>query len=160
MKSEFLESSLVLRSALLALQKELLAYLKETFEKESARPIAPAEWLQVIMASERFAWLKELSSLIIDIDMLSELPDVTAEQLSTARLEVERLFFDQDATSEFSKHYRQLILAGAPLLLTHGELRHTVHALPPVSANISPEKALLERKSWQEEHRLSRKRRP
>lgn len=160
MLSEPLEHSLQLRSSLLALQKELLSHLKEGFEKESLREIAPTEWLQVIMASERFAWLKELSSLIIDIDLLTELPQVTAEQVSTARFETERLFFQQDSISEFSKHYRQIILSGAPLLLAHGHLRHTVHALPPFTAPMTQEQALEERKTWQEEHRLGRKRRP
>jgi hypothetical protein len=160
MPSESLESALLLRSSLLALQKELLIYLREGFEKESARQIQPTEWLQVIMASERFHWLKELSSLIIDIDLLTELPEVTPHQLSTARAEVERLLLQQDSTSEFSKHYRQLILSGAPLLVTHGHLRHTVHSLPALTSTINSEQAATERTHWQEEHRLSRKRRP
>jgi hypothetical protein len=160
MHPEPLELSLQLRSSLLALQKELLSYLKEGFEKESARQIPPTEWLQVIMGSERFSWLKELSSLITDIDLLTELPLVTAEQAATARSEVERLFFRQESASEFSKHYRQILLLGAPLLLAHGLLRQSVQAMPNSGPVQSLEQALAERKAWQEEHRLGRKRRP
>lgn len=159
MSSEPLELSLQLRSSLLALQKELLSYLKEGFEKENARLVPPTEWLQVIMGSERYSWIKELTHLITDIDLLTELPNVTASQAATARAEVDRLFFNPEATSEFSKHYRQLLLHGAPLLLAHGHLRQAVQAMGAPTGTISQEQAHHERMAWQEEHRLTRKRR-
>jgi hypothetical protein len=90
---ENLDATLKVRTALLNLQKELLNYLKDGFEKENARAVAPTEWLQVIMVAQRYAWLRELTSLVIDIDVLTELQELSIENIGIARAEVERLFF-------------------------------------------------------------------
>lgn len=154
------EPTLKLRTALLNLQKELLGHLKEIFEKESGRNIAPGEWLQVIMASQRYAWLRELTSLVADIDLLTELQEITLEQASTARSEVERMFFHPESNSEFNKHYLHLMKTEAPFMMTHGHLRETVGKLPKPAREISAEEALEARKGWhQEHHQQSRKRR-
>lgn len=154
------ESTLKLRTALINLQKELLGHLKELFEKESGRNVGPGEWLQVIMTSQRYVWLRELTSLVADIDLLTELQEITPEQASTARSEVERMFFHPESNSEFNKHYHQLMKMGAHFMMTHGHLRETMSKLPKPDRELSAEEALEARKVWhQEHHQQSRKRR-
>jgi len=114
------DSTLKLRKTLMNLQKELLAHLKEIFEKESGRDLGPGEWLQVIMVAQRFTWLHELTSLVADIDLLTEFQEITSEQVGLARSEVERLFFHPASTSEFNKNYQQLMKSGAPFVISHG----------------------------------------
>ncbi|WP_413288479.1 hypothetical protein [Bdellovibrio sp. HCB337] len=156
---EHLDSALKVRTALLNLQKELLNHLKTTFEKENARVVPPMEWLQVIMVAQRFSWLRELTSLVADIDLLTELQEISQERASLARTEVERLFFE-DSASEFSKHYMQLMKAGAPFMVTHGQLKESTNLLPQSQKTWTADEALAERKKWHEEHHLqSRKRR-
>lgn len=155
-----LDSTLKARMALLNLQKELLDHLKEGFEKENARSVPPSEWLQVIMLAQRYAWMRELTSLLVDIDLLTELQGVTEEQAGLARLEIERLFFGAESASEFSKHYQQLMKADAPFMMSHGVLREATNKLPSPTKTWPAEDALAERKNWHEEHRKqSRQRR-
>jgi len=154
------DSTLKLRKSLLHLQKELLSHLKDIFEKESGRSVGPGEWLQVIMASHRYSWLRELTSLVADIDLLTELQEISTNQAEVARSEVERLFFHPESTSEFNKHYQHLMKTGAPFLISHGHLRETLNELPKPAKEFSAEDALELRKVWhQEHHDQSRKRR-
>src|SRR5437868_12724372 len=95
---DHLDSTLKLRTALFSLQKELLSHLKDGFEKENGRSVSPGEWLQVIMVAQRYTWLRELTSLMADIDILTELQAYTPEQAALARAEVERLFFAVDSS--------------------------------------------------------------
>lgn len=143
---------LILRLALLDLQKELLAYLKEQFDRENGRPSQPAEWLQVIMVSVRFHWMRELTSLIIDTDILSELDEVSDENAGILSREVERILLGaNEDRSEFNKNYKSLLKAGAPLLENLSRLRAAQQVLPQVQ--ITDEDALRTRSAWHEEHR-------
>lgn len=157
---EHMETTLQLRTALMKLQKELLSHLKEGFERESGREVAPGEWLQVIMVAQRFAWLRELTSLVADIDLLTELQNITEEHASLARSEVERLFFEIDSASEFNKLYQQLMKSGAPFVISHGLLRESTSKLPKAGKSRPAHEAIEARKVWhQEHHAQSRKRR-
>jgi hypothetical protein len=154
------DSTLQLRKALINLQKELLGHLKEIFEKENGRSVGPGEWLQVIMVAQRYAWLRELTSLVADIDLLTELQHISPEQAGVARSEVERLFFHPESTSEFNKHYQQLMKSGAPFVMSHGHVRESTNKLPKPPKAYTAEEALEARKVWhQEHHNQSRKRR-
>lgn len=156
---EHLDSALQVRLALLNLQKELLDHLKTTFEKENARAVPPTEWLQMIMVAQRYAWLRELTSLVADIDLLTELQDITKEHAGLARAEVERLFFAETA-SEFNKQYMQMMKAGAPFMMTHAHLKNSTSRLPQAHKAWTADEAMAERKKWHEEHhQQSRKRR-
>jgi hypothetical protein len=157
---EIMETTLKVRGSLITLQRELLEYLKVIFEKENGRAVPPAEWLQVIMVSHRYQWLRELTTLITDIDLLTELQEITPHQATITRSEVDRLFFANESTSEFSKHYRLLMATDAPFILTQGHLREATHKLPAATYAVTHEAAMEARKSWQEEHKnQSRKRR-
>lgn len=150
---------LVIRLALMALQKELLAYLKEHFDRESGRITQPAEWLQIIMISERFHWMKELTAIIVDVDILSEFDEISDENAAIVKAEIERILMSNDEnSSEFNKNYKKLLMGGAPILEHHSKLRAAASPLP--SKSINAEEALNSRSLWHEEHRLqSRKRR-
>lgn len=154
------DSTLKLRTALFNLQKELLSHLKDGFEKESGRNVSPGEWLQVIMMAQRYTWLRELTSLMADIDILTELQTFTSEQASLARFEVERLFFTVGSSSDFNKNYQQLMMSGAPFMVSHGHLRDSTRKLPQLNKHVSTEEAHEARKGWHKEHHeQSRKRR-
>lgn len=143
--------TLTVRKALLDLQKELLNHLKEQFEKENSREVPPAEWLQVLMMSQRYAWMRELTTLIADIDMLTELEFLTPEQAATARHEIERMLFATEDKGEFQKHYRNLLKSGSHVMLHHGHLRKSLSALP--HKPMKDDEATEQRKAWHEEHR-------
>lgn len=145
--------ALQVRQALWALQKEVLNSLKEEFDREVGYQAAPTEWFQVLMTAERYMWLRELTSLMADIDILTELEFITDQHAGTARAEIEGLLFDQDTPepSNFSKQYRDLLMSGTALLPLHSQLRATLQHLP--KSELSKEQTSAERKSWHEEHR-------
>jgi hypothetical protein len=158
--SQTMEATMKVRHLLLALQKEILDNLKETFEKENTRNVGPGEWLQVLMVSQRYHWLRELTLLITDIDILTELQEMPEDQVTVVRSEIERLFFSPQTTSEFSKSYRQLMTAEAPFILTQGLLKEATQKLPVAKKAHSAEDADRARKEWQEQHKnQTRKRR-
>lgn len=147
------------RQALWNLQKELLNNLKHEFDRENGYEAAPVEWFQALMTAERYTWLREMTSLMADIDILTELDFITEQHVAVARHEIERLFFNQDAsTSAFSESYSNTLMSGIGLLPLHNQLRSTLQSLP--SKKMPIDQALAERKNWQEEHRhQSRKKR-
>lgn len=159
-EKDHLDSTLKLRSDLFNLQKELLSHLKENFEKECGRNVSPGEWLQVIMVAQRYHWLRELTSLMADIDILTEIQAFTEEHAGLARAEVERLFFKMDSTSDFNKNYQLLMISGAPLMERHGHLRSSTNRLPLFSKQLTREEIQEIRKDWHKKHHeQSRKKR-
>ncbi|WP_415062583.1 hypothetical protein [Bdellovibrio sp.] len=151
-------NALQVRQALWALQKEVLNSLKEEFDRENGYAAAPTEWFQVLMTAERYVWLRELTSLMADIDILTELDFITDQHAGIARFEIERLLFDQDSSESFNNNYRDLLMSGTSLLPLHSQLRASLQNLP--KAETSKDQSHAERKSWHEEHRhQSRKKR-
>ncbi len=158
MSKDHKSNSLVVRKALLDLQKEMLNHLKDHFQKESGREVPPTEWLQVLMMSQRYLWMRELTSLIADIDLLTEIEEMTEEQASVARHEIERMLLKTDDSGEFQKQYKLLLMSTPELMLQHGHLKKATHALPP--SKKSDEEAKENRKTWHEvHHQQARKKR-
>ncbi|MGZ3770018.1 MAG: hypothetical protein ACXVCP_10155 [Bdellovibrio sp.] len=160
-KSAQHSQALIVRQALWGLQKEVLNYLKEEFDRENGYVTAPTEWFQALMTAERYVWLRELTSLMADIDIMTELEYLTDQHLGVARTEIEKLLFDHAAEQEqvendFKQRYRTLLRNSGILMPPHSQLRAAVQTLPKVDSVNSH----AERKSWHDEHRhQSRKKR-
>lgn len=146
--------ALVVRQALWSLQKEVLNSLKEEFDREVGYQAAPTEWFQVLMNAERYQWLRELTSLMADIDIMTELDSVTEQHLAVARQEIEYLLFSHEsgkAKHAFSDEYSRLLMSGLSLLPLHSQLRSSLQTLP--QGNLQHAQSHAERKAWHEEHR-------
>ncbi|HWU44282.1 MAG TPA: hypothetical protein VN132_12615 [Bdellovibrio sp.] len=151
-KSSHHSQALQVRHALWNLQKEVLNSLKEEFDRENGYQAAPTEWFQVLMTSERYAWLRDLTSLMADIDVMTELDYITEQHAATARAEIERLLLEHSPpSSEFTRQYKELLMTGTALLPLHSQLKASVQQLPKVE--MTKDQSLAERKAWQEEHR-------
>ena len=152
MSTDYKSNALVVRKALLDLQKEMLNHLKDQFQRESGREVPPAEWLQVLMMSQRYLWMREMTSLIADVDMLTEIEEMTREQAAVARHEVERMLLKNEDQGDFQKQYKALLLGTPELMLPHGHLKKATHALPTQA--LTDDEAKENRKNWHEVHRL------
>lgn len=145
-------NALVLRQALWNLQKEVLNTLKEEFDREVGYQATPTEWFQVLTTAERYTWLRELTSLMADIDVMTELDFITEQHAAVARAEIERLLLNEDPPDEtFEKIYRDMLMSGMSLLPLHSHLKAALHPLPKVK--MEKAHSLTERKNWAEEHR-------
>lgn len=145
-------NALVVRQALWNLQKEVLNSLKEEFDREVGYQASPTEWFQVLTTAERYTWLRELTSLMADIDVMTELDFITEQHTGVARSEIERLLLTENPSDEtFEKIYRDMLMSGISLLPLHSQLKASLKPLPNV--NVEKTQALTERKNWSEEHR-------
>lgn len=149
-KSAHHSATLQVRQALWVLQKEVLNSLKEQFDREVGYQAAPTEWFQVLMNAERYMWLRELTSLMADIDILTELNNISEEDAGVARAEIERLLVDHTEEG-FGKQYRDLLMAGQSLLPLHSQLKAQLQQLP--ETKMEKTQTIHHRKNWQEIHR-------
>ncbi|KYG68072.1 hypothetical protein AZI87_02070 [Bdellovibrio bacteriovorus] len=156
-KSPQHSQALQVRHALWDLQKEVLNSLKAEFDQENGYQAAPTEWFQVLMTAERYAWLRELTTLMADIDIMTELEFITEQHLGTARSEIERMLIDLSSDDAFNKQFRELLMSGTALLPLHSQLRASLQNLP--KSELSKDQTLAERKNWHEEHRHQAKKR-
>ncbi len=151
-KSNHQTQALQVRHALWTLQKEVLTALKEEFDVKNGYQAAPTDWFNVLMTSAEYSWLRELTSLMADIDIMTELDYITEQHAATARAEIERLLLEHSApSSEFTKQYKLLLMTGTALLPLHSQLKATVQQLPKLE--MTTDQSIAERKAWQEEHR-------
>ncbi|WP_413577639.1 hypothetical protein ACLVWU_04400 [Bdellovibrio sp. HCB290] len=151
-KSSHHSNAMQVRQALWALQKEVLNSLKEQFDTEVGYESQPNEWFNVLITAERYKWLRELTSLMADIDIMTELELISEQHGETARAEIERLLFEEEpAPDSFTKQYRGLLLSGASLMPLHSQLRAALQSLP--KSDKKSEHHQSHRKAWHEEHR-------
>lgn len=144
-------NTLKVRQALWDLQKEVLDSLKEIFDNEIGYQAQPAEWFNVLMTAERYIWLKELTSLMADIDVLTELELVDEDQAAIARFEIERLIIDLETEDDFTRNYKGLLLGGGNLLPRHTHLKSQLELIP--KKDLDSKDSFSKRKKWQETHR-------
>lgn len=150
-KSTHHSHALQVRKALWNLQKEILDALKNEFDREVGYSAAPAEWFRVLTTAERYLWLRELTSLMADIDIMTELEELTEAHSETARAEIERMMFDEKSLENFTKQYRALMMSHTHLLPFHAQLRADLQHLPKSTKDKEHHSA--HRKQWHEEHR-------
>lgn len=155
MSHNYKQPSLEVRTALWNLQKEVLATLKSQYDQEVGYSASPTEWLQVLMTSQRYSWLKDLTSLMADIDVLTELEIISEQHTQEARVEIYRLLLAEvTENATFSKKYRDLLNISGNLLPFHSQLKAHTDKLPQDS---QLQDGIEARKRWQEEHRLQQK---
>jgi len=58
-----------LRDALLTLHKELLDSERASYERDVARIESPSHFLNLLMEDPWFTWLREISGLVVEIDV-------------------------------------------------------------------------------------------
>lgn len=140
------------RHALWNLQIEMLRVLKAEFDQENGYESAPTEWFQTLTGAVRYSWIREFTSLMADIDILTELEHLTEIHVATARFEIERLLFDDGSEqSTFFLQYKEVLInSGGQMMPLHSKLKSHVIHLP--TTETTPEQALAERKAWQEQH--------
>src|SRR5688500_17154335 len=78
------------RRALLELHRVLLEAVRVEHERENGR-VGNAEMLQLVAYDPRFAWLRPVSELIVALDELQAMPDVTERDAKAVRAEIDTL---------------------------------------------------------------------
>ena len=112
-----------LHGRLLDLHKLLLDAVRADYEREHGTIANAGALLQLVINHERFAWLRPLSGILVEIDD----PDVTPDAAS-ARAKVERLF--SDATPGFHSKYLDVLQSLPAAAEAHAVTMAALRALP------------------------------
>jgi hypothetical protein len=111
-----------LRDAARALHRELLAAVRRRFEKLHRRVQGPGELLELAVHDPLFAWLKPLSTRLVELEEL-DLAAVDRPRLAELREGFGRLL---DADAEFAPVYRVYLQAEPGVVMAHAELRRAL----------------------------------
>ena len=148
-----------LADALGNLHRALVARARHDYERERGAVLGAGELLQILTSDPRFAWLRSVSELIVDVDVFLEAdPAPTADEASAVRAEVERLLAPAkpDAPeSEFTRRYWESLHADPQVAIAHGEARQALERLPE-PADVDEAAVLHERHRWSELRRHRR----
>lgn len=112
-----------LHGRLLELHKLLLDATRADYEREHGRIPNPGAYLQLVIQHERFAWLRPLSGILVEIDDPELTPDA-----STARAKVERLFSAE--TPAFHGKYLDVLQVVPEAAEAHAVTMAALRALP------------------------------
>ena len=120
------------REALAELHRRLVEAARIAYEKEHGRVSGPGELLRLLTQHEHFAWLRQLSELLADLDALAgEQP--TTELGAAVRGAAEALILAPQQAHEFWRRYSPLLQQYADVAVAHGEARRLLSALPTPS---------------------------
>jgi len=153
------QSLSALGDALRTLHRVLVARSRYDFERERHAVLNRAELLQLLTSDPRFAWLRSLSELIVDLDVfLKTDPAPTDDDASALGAELQRLLAPASAAgteSDFAAHYWPYVQDDGQVALAHGEVLQALVRLPDVR-DVDEAQIMHERHRWTEVRRHQR----
>jgi hypothetical protein len=112
-----------LRNQLLNLHKLLMNAERTAFEQEGNVIRSPLHFLQLLTEHERFAWLRQLSQLVVMMDeAMEEEPPITTAQADALVQEARHLLTNTDQPNAFAIRYAAICQTNTALAAAHSEL--------------------------------------
>jgi hypothetical protein len=112
-----------LRNQLLSLHKLLMNSERAAYEKEGNIIESPMQFLQLLMENERFAWLRQLSQLVVMIDeAMEEKPPITKERKDALLGEARHLLMGSDEPGSFAVRYAKARECESAVAAAHAEI--------------------------------------
>jgi hypothetical protein len=119
-----------LRNGLLSLHKALLDSERASYERDVARVQSANEMLQLVLYDPWFAWLHELSELVVLIDEAMDAKEppngIDAERFIAQSRE---LLVPNEAGAGFKKRYYEAMQRDPDVVLAHGRMRQVLAKL-------------------------------
>lgn len=113
----------VLRNQLLSLHKILMLAERALYEKEGNVIQGPNHLLQLLTGDARFAWLRELSQLIVMIDeAMEEKPPITTERKDALVNEARILLMGSNESGSFAEKYAAMMQRVPSIATAHAEI--------------------------------------
>lgn len=114
------------RDILLKLHKSMLDLEREMYEGIQGK-VSPADFLNLLMEDEDFAWLRKFSMLIVEIDEMFDLKsDVTPEMIGANLNKVRELAEMREADEYFRAKYQFALQRSPNTAGLHSELKALV----------------------------------
>lgn len=112
-----------LRNQLLNLHKLLMNAERTAYEQEGNLIRSPLHFLQLLTEHERFAWLRQLSQLVVMMDeAMEEKPPITAERADALVQEARHLLLASEEPESFAVRYAHIRERETPIAAAHAEL--------------------------------------
>lgn len=113
-----------LRTALLALHKALLDDAKAAYELDRGRIASAGALLQLVIHDPWFAWLHQVSEIIVRIDEMTRPDAKTAESDAQVLLEqIDRLLVPSETGDAFARRYYEALQRQPAVVLAHGAVK-------------------------------------
>lgn len=117
-------------AALRTLHRSLVDASRAMYELDHGPVVGPNAMLQLLMVDPEFAWLRELSGVMAEVDELLDLSTVTREDAAAVRILVERLLGTPSDDASFGARYREALQANTDVVIAHGKVRSALGSLP------------------------------
>lgn len=113
-----------LRTALLALHKALLDEAKAAYELDRGRIASSGALLQLVIHDPWFAWLHQVSEIVVRIDEMTAADAKAAETDARAVLEqIDRLLVPSETGDTFARRYYEALQRQPAVVLAHGAVK-------------------------------------
>ena len=110
------------RAALLRLHRTLLDFEREGYERARGKIGNSYEFLQLVMGDAWFAWLRQLSELIVEMDELLASKETPKEATALALVQqAKMLLTPSESGSEFQRKYFAALQQSPEVVLAHSE---------------------------------------
>ena len=113
-----------LRTRLLALHKALLDDAKSAYEMDRGRIASAGVLLQLVIHDPWFAWLHQISELVVRIDEMTA-PDAkaTGHDARAVIEQIDRLLIPSETGEPFARRYFEAIQRQPAVVLAHGDVK-------------------------------------
>jgi len=119
-----------LRTRMLHLHKILLEMERADFERVSGR-LTSGELLQLVINHPQFAWLRQISALVVQIDETLDADEpVTLEEVESL-LGQTRSLFTSSADKTFREKYQAALQRSPEAVMAHSEVTTLLRASEP-----------------------------
>jgi hypothetical protein len=120
----------VLRNGLLQLHKTLLDSERSTYENDVERVTSTNHMLSLLLHDPFFAWLHELSELVVIIDeALDAKEPVTAEDADRYIQQSRKLITPEETGNGFARRYFEALQRDPDVILAHARMRKVLVTL-------------------------------
>jgi hypothetical protein len=110
------------RAVLLRLHKTLLDFEREGYERARGKIGNSYEFLQLVMGDAWFAWLRQLSELIVEMDELLASKETPKEATALALVQQAKILLTpSESGSEFQRKYFTAMQQSPEVVLAHSE---------------------------------------
>lgn len=112
-----------LRNQLLSLHKILMLAERAAYEREGNVIRSPNHFLQLLTGDARFAWLRELSQLIVMMDeAMEEKPAISTERADALVNEARLLLTGSEELGSFAARYASMMQREPAVASAHAEI--------------------------------------
>jgi catechol 2,3-dioxygenase len=118
-----------LRVRLLALHKTLLDDARTAYEMDRGRIGSAGMLLQLVIHDPWFAWLRQLSELVVRIDEMTAADSVATDVDAKSLFEhVDRLLVPNESGDAFARRYDEALQRQPAVVLAHGDVKRLLKA--------------------------------